>query len=139
MTKKILLLDPSANEVQYFKTTIMPEISFQAVLIAASKTQTAIDLLENNDFDIIISHVFPITIINGLNIVARLRNGDFGAVNRAALTIAYVPIGFDITASVDAGFDAHLRSGRDAKSILPIFKRYIHLPQKRIALQLNEE
>lgn len=141
ITRKILLLDPSPDDVKFFKDVIKPELPFSAIVIVASKATTAIDLLENNDFNIIIVQIFPTILTNGLSIVARLRNGDFGLVNRSALAIACAPIGFDITISVDAGFDTQLEpieSNDDFQPLLLIMRRYIKKLNKKLALQLEE-
>ncbi|MFZ4632316.1 MAG: hypothetical protein ACOYL8_03915 [Patescibacteria group bacterium] len=113
--KRILFLDTDYESVNAFRKLAV-SLSFPSIIIAAGKTSSAIDLLENNDFDLIISQIFPTNMINGLVIVERLRNGSFGDENKNIPAIAHTAKGYIVKeACIEVGFNDYVATTDDPK------------------------
>jgi CheY-like chemotaxis protein len=121
-TKRILFLDADPENVNYFRNQAK-DLPFPVFIIAASKTASAIDLLENNNFDLVISQTFPTAIINGMWIAERLRKGDFGKKNKDISMIAYTPGGYTgKRVYLEAGFDAYVVAPDNSNNLLKVIE-----------------
>lgn len=120
--KRILFLDADYESVNDFRK-LAANLQFPTFVIGANKTGSAIDLLSNNDFDLIISQIFPTDIINGLLIVERLRDGVFGKEKINIPAIAHTAKGYIVKeACVEAGFTDYVATTDDPKYKLKLLK-----------------
>ena len=111
-------MDADFENVNAFRNKAS-DLSFSVFVVAASKTSSAIDLLENNDFDLVISQVYPTTIINGMILVERLRKGCFGEKNKNIPVIAHTLKGYvDKKKYLEAGFDVYIPSPDNGNKLL---------------------
>jgi len=123
--KRILFLDPNHENVNSFRNKAS-KLSFPVFIVAASKTISAIDLLEHNDFDLIVSQVFPANVINGIGIVERLRKGSFGEQNKDIPVVAYTLPGFtDLDTYFDAGFNNYVAAPDNGNKLVKVIEKLL--------------
>ena len=125
--RRILFLDSNYENVNAFRNKAS-NLSCPVFIVAASKTASAIDLLEHNDFDLIVSQVYPTSVINGIGIVERLRKGCFGEQNKNIPVIAYTLQGFaDLDIYFKAGFNKYVASPDNGNKLLRVIEKLLVL------------